>query len=182
VAELQQHPAVAHVTADEGPDLPLNVRLKDGGEQRLFLKNTYFETRELPPEEKLAAVRRLLDSLSMSHELSWDDAAPAIVPLVRITTFGGGLAENLVTLPLAPFVRIFLGVDRETASRRQSTSWWRGPSCSRWRPAVWSEPRSTSRRAFAPAPSPMRKRCRRCAGTPSIDVLQPALFRAASAQ
>ena len=94
LAEARRHPAVAAVEPGEGPDLPLHVRLKDGGEQQLFLKNTFLETRELPPEEKVAMVRRLLNAFTFEHKLGWEDAMPAIVPLVRISTFGGAFAKN----------------------------------------------------------------------------------------
>jgi hypothetical protein len=127
IAEAHQHPRVERVEAGEGSDLPVSIWLADTSEPtKMFLKNTFLETRDLPPDGKRAALQRLLGIVdAVDEELDWDEARQAVVPLVRTTGFG--TLGPQVSRPLVPFLRVFLGIDRDTSisyvTRGQLDEW-----------------------------------------------------------
>ncbi len=111
--EARRHPRVVRVERGEGDEML--VRLWTAGSDapsQAFLKNTFLETRESSPEEKLLAIRRLLSILDLSdEELTWEEASARLVPLLRLDSFAA--AGSLVSQTFAPFLRVFIGVDHE---------------------------------------------------------------------
>ncbi len=79
----------------------------------MFLGNLFQESREDAPEEKLARIQRFLSTLTTEVSDSWEEAAPRLVPLVRLATFGVGLGVIPLSRPFVPFVRVLIGVDSE---------------------------------------------------------------------
>lgn len=120
---LREHPHVLEAESLAGAGLPVQVRLRSGEEQTLFLRNTLAETREAAPQEKLDRITRLLSLIDHPpQDRSWSEAMTALVPLLRVSTFaqnqGFGaeppsLRTLLVSRSFAPGLRLFLGEDRE---------------------------------------------------------------------
>lgn len=113
MAEIREHPSVERAEPLEGPGLPVAIWTSDG-QQKLFLGNTFLETRDASPEQRLTALRRLLSSIDdVGKERDWDDAAPALVPLLRASTFGvmADAPLTMVRSPFVPFLSSFVGVD-----------------------------------------------------------------------
>lgn len=88
----------------------------------LFLGNLFHETREDAPEQRRAKIQRLLASVGDNDdELSWEEAAPRLVPLVRLASFASGVGMTPLARPFAPFVRLLVGLDCEHIPSRWST-------------------------------------------------------------
>jgi len=118
LVEIRQHPAVERAEAGEGASLPVAIWTRSGDEQKLYLKNTFLETRESSPEGKLAALRRLLTGLDdVGGALEWEEARTSLVPLLRAATFAATVmneARSMVARPFVPFLSVFLGTDQDT--------------------------------------------------------------------
>lgn len=115
----QAHPLVERVEALAESGLPVRLWLRGGGEQTVFLINTFVETRDDRPDEKSRRLRKLLSAVGEVGQIpGWEDAAPNLVPLLRVATFGAAveMAGPLVSAPFAPFLRVFLGRDSETST------------------------------------------------------------------
>ncbi|HVY31380.1 MAG TPA: hypothetical protein VHB79_32730 [Polyangiaceae bacterium] len=116
LAEIRKHPDVERAELGEGPSLPVSIwKRGSDGTHTMFLKNTFVETRELPPADKLAALKRLLINVERSGEKrDWHDVIDSFVPLLRAATFAASIrgdAPPTVTRPFVPFLSVFLGLD-----------------------------------------------------------------------
>ena len=110
---LRQNPKVERAE-ERGERLGINVWMRGGGERQMFVHNLFEETRELSPEEKLNHVEHFIGAMfSSDGDVPWDEAEGSIVPVIRMTGFGGFAAEKApVHLPFLPFVDLFLVLDR----------------------------------------------------------------------
>lgn len=131
--EIRQHPAVERAEAVDGPGLPVSI-WTSAGEQKMFLGNTFLETRDSSPEQRLAALRRLMSVIdSAGQERDWDSAMPSLVPLLRAVTFGGtvGMGAAMVRLPFVPFLTLFIGIDEAAriafATGKELEAWGQNP-------------------------------------------------------
>lgn len=116
----RRHPLVARVQELEESGLPVKLWLRAGGSHTIFLDNTFQETRDQPPDEKQRRLQRLLAMLEQAEAApTWEEAAPALVPLLRVATFGAiqEAPEPPVSLAFAPCLRLFLGVDTADSTR-----------------------------------------------------------------
>lgn len=111
-----EHPRIERVEQLEGKPLELRVHSRDnGGSSLAFLANTFNETRDHSPEQKLAAIDRLLSIHDVvDKSLDWPEAQGLLVPQVRMAGFGGAAAAQagLLKWPFAPFLHVLVGVDR----------------------------------------------------------------------
>lgn len=115
--EVRRHPLVMRAERAVGDEHALDIWKEDDSQpsQKIFLTNTFAETRELPPEEKREAIRRLLRVFDpAAAEQTWDEAQGALVPVLRIASFAW-FGKGLVWRPLTPYLRIFVGIDDETS-------------------------------------------------------------------
>jgi uncharacterized protein YtpQ (UPF0354 family) len=80
----------------------------------LYLGNLFHETREDAPEQRIAKIHRLFAAVGDNDEdLSWEEAAPRLVPLVRLVSFASGVGVTPLARPFAPFLRLLVGLDCE---------------------------------------------------------------------
>jgi len=105
LTEIRKHPAVERAELGEGPSLPVSIwKRGSDGTHTMFLKNTFIETRELSPADKLAALKRLLLNLERSREnRDWHDVNDSFVPLLRAATFGAGVRGDAPPMVTRPF-------------------------------------------------------------------------------
>jgi hypothetical protein len=112
--EARAHPAVERAERIPG-DFAVHL-FRPGTEQpwTAFLGNLFQEAREDAPDDKVLRIRRFLSTLgSTEPDLSWEEAAPRLVPLVRLATFGAGAGVTPLSRPFVPFVHVLVGVDSE---------------------------------------------------------------------
>lgn len=131
--EIRQHPSVERAEAVDGPGLPVSI-WTSAGEQKMFLGNTFIETRDSSPEQRSSALRRLMSGIDRTEEEhDWDSAMPSLVPLLRAATFGGavGMGAHMVRLPFVPFLTLFIGIDEDAriafATDKQLEAWGQTP-------------------------------------------------------
>lgn len=130
VTLIRRHPGVESAEPGEMRNMQVTIRQRNGAERYLYLKNTFLETREQSTEVKREALARLLDMHKVQTPQGWDDAAPALVPVLRTVTFGvTELTQTLVRRRCLPMLDVLLGIDRETttnyALRDQLATWGR---------------------------------------------------------
>ncbi len=112
--EARAHPAVERAERVPGDFAVHLFRPGNAEPWTAFLGNLFQEAREDPPEEKVLRIRRFLSSLGTTEtDLPWEDAAPRLVPLVRLATFGAGSNVTPLSRPFVPFLRMLVGVDNE---------------------------------------------------------------------
>jgi hypothetical protein len=117
LAEARRHPLVVRAERAAGDEHALEIWQEGDSQpsQKIFLHNTFVETRELPPEEKREALRRLLTIFDpTASEQTWDDARSALVPVLRIASFAW-FGRGLMWRPFTPYLRTFIGIDDETS-------------------------------------------------------------------
>jgi uncharacterized protein YtpQ (UPF0354 family) len=115
--EVQRHPLVVRAERAAGDEQAVEIWKEGDGQpsQTIFLSNTFAETRELPPEEKREAIRRLLKMFDpATAEQTWDEAQGSLVPVLRIASFAW-FGRGLLWWPFAPYLRTFIGIDHETS-------------------------------------------------------------------
>jgi hypothetical protein len=114
----RQNHLVERVEELQEGGLPVKLWLRGGGEHTVFLNNTFMETRDDAPEEKLRRLGMLLASVGEAMgQPTWEEAAPNLVPLLRVATFGASsLTAPLVSRAFAPCLRVFLGRDSASST------------------------------------------------------------------
>lgn len=131
LARARAHPLVERVEPVAGEPLAFKLYARGADEPwQVFLGNAFRETRDSTPDEKLAAIERLLSIHDVVDDvLSWDEVRPLLVPLVRMTGFGGAMAgaAELLGRPFVPCLRLFVGIDRgdtfSYATKKQVAEW-----------------------------------------------------------
>lgn len=100
---IRSNPDVLRADPEMGDGMSVLVRRWSGAEHKLFLRNTFLETREASPEEKRLRISNLVGFLdNTSRVRPWSEAMPALVPLLRVSTFaqdqGLGQLSSIGTL------------------------------------------------------------------------------------
>jgi hypothetical protein len=117
-------------------DYAIDVVNDQDEEFRFFLHNLFAETRDCDPEARDAQITRFLSLLGNRPEVpkTWDDAAPRLLPVIRVRTFfdlsfsGPNPGKrHLVFRPFLPFLSEAIAIDFEGqlqyATAEQLTDW-----------------------------------------------------------
>lgn len=93
-----------------------------GHPSKLFLHNTFVETRDMGPEERAARLRFVIAATQERDDApeAWEAAVERLVPLVRAATFTSAIPEGaraIASKPLLPFTTALLGIDSDTSFR-----------------------------------------------------------------
>lgn len=103
---LRQLPQVSTVKARD--DFALDVTITGGGVHTVFMENTFHETRDMSPDERMVRISRLVSGIGQEEELDWESAKERLVPLVRACTVFAGVVPDADKQPLSRVVLPFL--------------------------------------------------------------------------
>ncbi len=116
---LETLPQVNSVKARE--DFAFDVTVAEGGVHTVFLENTFVETREMSPEERVGRIARLVSGIGLEEDLDWESAQERLVPLLRACTVFAGVVPERDKLPLhreaLPFLIETIAIDSEANFR-----------------------------------------------------------------